>query len=317
MPYDYSCTKIPQHPAKHCKRCQKADCDKVLSGHLSAAHGAGDDEPKTVHRTFLSQVAVSDWAKYFAGWSPTLKYAVVFTHQRPRCTFKAPPPSSAPAGSYSCELGDVLIVLTDNIASRRKAGLLQAKMAAGWPPGGKKDQWYLYTGWPDITYNPNSSSPASTSVTRSMPFSGGPSPSAQYLSLDLPAASAETNEAVSVPSPQSFSEFLDDFLNGSAGMTFSWDRKSAVDGWDQLVWDLLDYTWHQATGTSASHGTMADRGQGVYFASPSDLALVQKIHSLPENGREIPPPWDFINLNERPGWGVPVVHLIRGEATPE
>lgn len=313
MPYDYHCRSAVRHVPRHCKSCQVRDCDTTLGKYLSAAHGAADDEPQTVFRSFFSPAAVGDWAKYFARYTPKLKYAGVFTHQRPRCSFNAPPPAAAPAGSYSCELADVLLVLTDNVANRRKAGLLQAKMAAGWPPAGKIDQWYLYTGWPEITYNPDSSNPAMTRVRRTLPFTGGMSPCAQYLSIDLPAATAETNEAILTHAPRPFADFVDEFLNGTAGRTFAWSRSRATDDWDELVWDLLDYTWHQATGKSASHGTKADRGQGVYFARVADAHAVTGAHEMTSMMEIVPPtePPDFRQSDEVPGWGIPIVHLIR------
>ncbi len=316
MPYRYRCHASPPH--LHCPACLRHDLQRIIDTHFKAGDTAGDDEPQAIYRTFFSPAAVRQWQLYFRRWVPKIAYATVFPHQRPYCTFSTPPPGSA-AGSYKCEVGDLLLVVSDVRGRRRKAALLQAKdFSSPWPPRTRTGQWELYTGWPDISYNPNSGSSTSSRVTRSLPFKGGSSPAAQYLIIDLASRVAEASEALPVPAYSHLAAFVDDFLNKKAGRPFSWDRASARDDWDELVWDLLECTWKQSVSSHAGRGAGGVRGGGgLHFTSRSVELVDQVVTVDATNGQGPPRRVEQENAGDVfEGWGMPIVHLVGSSSEP-
>ncbi|MFD0894743.1 hypothetical protein KBB96_05000 [Luteolibacter ambystomatis] len=187
-------------------------------------------EPKLVYNLFLK--GEPDWQAALGQWNPSASYGVVFTHQKPLVTYTA-----SSGASSTCELADVLIVLTDNSSKTRRAVLFQAKIAGGsWPPANKM-QWELLTTWPSFDYTPHG---ASTKVTRLLPFSGRQDPGAQYLTIDTGKASILSTLALKPkPSSASLDEFIYDFLNASSGRGLSWSQSTSKDDWDELIWDLI------------------------------------------------------------------------------
>ena len=305
MPHDYTC-KIPaKHTlGAHCPTCQDDDSERIIK-----ARWGGKAEPDIVYNLFFDPTSASDWTNFLKGWTPALLYAAVFIHQRPYVRFNAlasTPVSATNPGIKRCELGDLLVVFTDTPALRRVAALFQAKMSTGtWPPTTPNPaQWELYTTWPTFSYNPNSPYPAPGRQYRTLPFKGSDDPSGQYLKLTAPAsgvaAAVDASEAFPRHAFIVWSRVINRLLNGAAGRDFSWTRTAARNDWDELIWDLLDYTWHQAKPGFPAGGA-PNRGVGAYLLAHRGI-----IDSTDGHG-----PSDFPAPNEDSGWGIPVIHIIR------
>ena len=303
MPYDYPCQTTGSHAAiRHCSICQAADSDTIVK-----SRWGGSSEPQIVYGLFFSPKAVIDWTAYMNRWHPSLLYAGVFIHQRPYCEFNShhsPPITLSSMHSCRCELGDLLLVFTDKPAKRRVAVLLQAKMAGGkWPPlHPNPDQWDLYIGWPTFRYTPRSPTGSPGPRLRTLPFTGSADPAAHYLQLDTSPRNIETTPALSPASLSMWDRTINRLLNGGAGRDFSFHRSSATNDWDQLIWDLLDYTYHCAMPSSASSGAGGTRGTG------SLLSLNSIVDVTNGNG-----PGARFPSGQDPddNWGIPVIHLIR------
>ena len=97
---------------------------------------------------------------------------------------------------------------------------------------------------------------------------------------------------------------LNRIVNGGAGRDFSWDSSSAVNDWDKLIWDLLDYTYKctMPSGVVVSGTSTGDRGAGTLLTLPEALDTT--------DGKG---PGDDPPAGEGPedSWGIPVIHLIR------
>ncbi len=241
-------------------------------------------------------------------WKPSLRYAGVFVHQRPYCEFNAPgskPVTLSSAHGCRCELGDLLVVFTDKPAKRRVAALFQAKMTGGsWPPlRPNRAQWDLYSGWPTFRYTPRRSPSISPGPQlRTLPFTGKPDPAAQYAELDPTPPDIQTAPAVSPSSMSAWDLTINRLLNGGAGRDFSFQRSSATNDWDLLIWDLLDYTYYCAMPSSASSGAGGMRGAGAL------LNLETVLDTTHGDGPGDRPP---SGLDADDGWGVPVIHIAR------
>lgn len=306
MPYNYSCTFLGPHTsAAHCAICQNSDSDTIIKSSWRAG-----SEPQIIYSLFFSPGAVSQWTTYMNNWSPSLVYLSVFVHQRPYCDFNdysAPSPVSplSGPGTYKCEIGDLLVVFSDYPASRRVAALFQAKMSGGpWPPK-NPDQWELYTHWPTFGYTATSPSSSSGRQFRTLPFSGSADSSAQYLILDSSKTSSEITLPLSSPLYSAWGQTVNRALNGGAGRDFSWDRASAVNDWDYLIWDLLDYTRMWAAPASVAGTGGGTRGAG-------SLLEVHSSHDVTGgNG-----PGERVVTSDD-GWGIPIIHIIRNSQQSE
>jgi hypothetical protein len=301
MPYNYACTLPVGHTTGlHCHTCQHADSQNVIS-----TEWGGGSEPQIIYSLYFSTSAVPKWESYMKQWTPSLLYAGLFIHQRPYCYFNdhtAPAISPThPAHACHCEISDLLVILSDVPAKRRVAALLQAKMSGGpWPPkSSNPDQWELMTWWPTFRYTPRSPKSSPGPQYRTLPFSGGPDRGGQYMILDSTAKSVETNEAVPHSSLCVWDRTVNQFLNGGAGRDFSWDRASAANDWDELIWDLIDYTWKCAAPASAGAGVGDTRGVGNF------LEVKRVIDTTGGNG---PPDR---RATEDDSWGIPIIHFIR------
>jgi hypothetical protein len=237
----------------------------------------GYTEPEIVYNLFFAAQAVADWQTNFSSLKPTVSYGGVFTHQKPYVHFPGGP----------CELADLLIVFTDLRKQERQAVLYQAKMGRRWKPA-NKTQWQLLTTWPTIGYNPG---PAT--VSRKMPFSGRSDPAANYMLLQKTSAQVEAAPAEPAFSPSSLADELLAVLDRKSGRQFSWNRNSAQDDWDELIWDLLEHTAKAVTPVA---GVGQPRGAGLLSSLTSQVLLP------PENG-------DAEGEQPDEEWGIPVIQL--------
>ena len=243
----FPCTGF--HSGKHCSICWNQICAGVVSAYL----GTGK-EPDLVHNLFFKGAA--DWQNALNSWRPKVSYGAVFTHQKPLVTF-----TSSTSKTLTCELADLLIVITNHSSATRRAILFQAKMARGsWPPA-NKSQWELLTTWPKFQYIPHGTS---APVTRMLPFLGRHDAGAQYMIMDTRTKTILGNAAVN-PKPHSipFSDFIYDFLNASTGRDISWSQSSAKDDWDELIWDLIS-SMKKAVATIGGAPNQA-RNVGTFF----------------------------------------------------
>jgi hypothetical protein len=304
MPYDFACQILPAHTSSgHCPACQNSESDAIIK-----ARWSGSSEPQHIYWLFFSANAVSDWIQYMSKWRPTLRYAGIFVHQRPYCYFNPHGLSAitlTSSHSCHCELGDLLVVFTDNAARRRVATLCQAKMAGGgWPPiSPNPDQWELYTHWPAFRYTPRSPSGSPGPQLRNLPFAGGNDPAAQYLELDSVPPSVATTQAISPAFWNVWDQTVNRILNGGAGRDFSWDRASAANDWDELIWDLLDYTHKCAIPVSVSGGSGGTRGVGTLLKFSTFFDVTEgngPVAAAPEGQDD--------------GWGIPIIYLTQGES---
>jgi hypothetical protein len=237
----------------------------------------GHTEPEIVYNLFFAARAVSDWQAFFSSLRPTVSYGGVFTHQKPYVTF---------AGK-TCELADLLIVFSDRRKQERTAVLYQAKMGRRWKQA-NKTQWELLTTWPTIAYNPGPKA-----VSRTMPFAGLSNPAANYMLIQRAPPQVETAAAEPAFSACSLPNELLSVLERKSGRPFSWDRPSAQDDWDQLIWDLLDHTANAVTPVAS---VKQPRGAGVLSL------LTNEVFSPPENG-------DSEGDQPEEEWGIPVIQL--------
>ena len=216
-----------------------------------------------------------------AQWSPALAYGGVFVHQKPYCTFNdlsaAPVRIKKPRGTHRCELGDLLIIFTDAPARRRVAALFQAKMIGGaWPPRSTEgSQWTLYTEWPTFRYTLRGHTGAGNQTVRTLPFTGGPDPAAQYLELGARASGQKIACTEALPSATwiRWDQIINCILNGTAGRDFSWDQASAVNEWDKLIWDLITVTATCPMPGGSAGGVGAGAG-GTAAGTPARGALL-------------------------------------------
>jgi len=307
MPYDFPCFASPPHVStSHCSVCQQQESEQTIQSQWSGA-----SEPEIMYWLFFSAAAVNDWSTYLRRWSPSLDYAAVFIHHRPYVRFNPLHSTLINPGVTStgrCELGDLLVVFTDQPARRRVAALFQAKMAGrGWPPTSPNpDQWELYTTWPRISYNPNA--PKSTPVRRyrTVPFSVSNDPDAQYLAFTSPfPANVQASEAITTAAYSRWDQTVNRDLNGGAGRDFAFQRPSssgsAGNEWDELIWDLLDYTWYTLNPVAAATtgARTPDRGVGTLLDASG---AHDETHGSGPGGA---PP-----RGEEDGWGIPVIHIV-------
>ncbi len=279
MPFNYPCALSPSPPPVHCDNCWEGACRHAVHPNFF-----GHTEPEIVYNLFFAPPAVQAWQNRFSSFRPPVSYGGVFVHQKPYVSF----------GGKSCELADLLIVFTDHNAQRRTAVLFQAKIGGRWRPANNK-QWELLTTWPPIEYTPGSSG----SVCRTMPFSGSADPGGKYMLLNKPSLEVDTAPAQPLKSLSGVAQELLSVLNGTSGRPFAWDRASARDDWDHLIWDLIDHTAHTAAGIAKSS----------YPRAAGFLSLLT-------SGVMLPPDDDDSDFDMYDGdWGISIVQLTsQGDA---
>lgn len=271
MPFRFPCRCHPPTRA-HCDICWADLCEHLVRHNL-----IGHTEPEIVYNLFFATRAVKEWRAGFSSFKPAVQYGGVFTHQKPYVSFSG----------QTCELADLLIVFTDLRKQVRTAVLYQAKMGRRWKPA-NKTQWHLLTTWPTIAYNPGPGV-----VSRTMPFTGRPDPGANYMLVQKTAVQVETAAANPIFSPTALADDFIAVLNRKNGRPFSWDRSSARDDWDELIWDLLNHTARTATTVAA---VPQSRSAGFL--------------SLLTNQVFLPPNSDNTQVDEpEDGWGIPIIQF--------
>jgi hypothetical protein len=278
---EYICRVAPSH-AGHCDACWERAASPTIAFHLT-----GYTEPEQVYNLFFEKSAAGHWGKLLKSWTPTIQYGGVFTHQKPYVTYDAGKLSHGKSSPClkKCELADLLIIFSDRVLHKRRAILFQAKKGAKWLPG-NKTQWDLLSQWPEITYQMGSAT-----ISRTMPFTGHPDEGGKYMLLQKPHAVVNPSEPAYAP--VSLEKALADIVLNKSGREFSFDRKSATDDWDELIWDLIEGT---ARTTATLSGTKHSRAVGI-------LALCSGNVFQPEDPIQEAPDDD----DEE--WGIPIIQL--------
>lgn len=272
-------------------------------------YGSAPDEPDFVAGLVLESTPILYQAlkALFQQHGLNFSLAAVFCHQTPKVHFTG-------IAKTSCEVGDLLIVhihSTPAGAITRNALLYQAKMSAKQPyklPNSEKDQLKLYTDWPQFEYF--QSPPLSgqrRDVTPKLPHTG-----AQYLLIDDRSPSdpqsglsgvANTYPIGSCMADQYLHDHnhlageLFDFLLLRSGRAFvAQSSISSMDGWSQVVWDLLGTGLRKAFNRRKSGRSSASRHgggpvhllDGVSFAWATDIsALTTAIQLFGVDGPEV------------------------------
>lgn len=196
----------------------------------------------------------------------------VFCHQTPKVQF-------AGMNKTSCEVGDLLFVHVHTSrtgAFTRNALLYQAKMSSKQPyrvGSGEADQLRLYTDWPLFTYHRSRPLTGQRDVTPKLPHTG-----AQYMLIDDRPPSdpqsglwglAGTYPIGSCMADQYLQDHnhlaaeLFEFFLLRSGRGYAEKSSSApIDGWSQLVWDLLSTGLQKAFTRRNSGRSSAPRHAG-------------------------------------------------------
>jgi hypothetical protein len=280
---EYTCKHNPSHQG-HCDKCWQNDSAQTISRNFF-----GHTEPEQLYRLFFAKAAARRWSQLMRGWNPPVQYGGVFTHQRPYVTFS---PGTVKS-SVTCELADLLIVFTNQVTQQRGALLLQAKRGTKWIPSNRK-QWTLFTQWPAITYTMGA-----RNYTRTMPFAKSEDAGAQYMMLQKPKV--DVSCAKPIYSPHGLGVAVKEMVHGRTGRAFSFDRSSASNEWDHLIWDLIENT----DGESASKYISVPRRAGVL--SPSCLKNV--VEAEPP---DTPTGKRVTNEEDNEDFGIPIVHFASG-----
>lgn len=205
--------------------------------------------------------------------------AAVYCHQTPKVSFHGMKKKS------SCELGDMLLahVHTTHAGScARNALLLQAKVSSQQPHkvcSSEKDQLQLYSNWPDFKYTTPPLTGKKRSVVPKSAHAG-----AQYARIDgrplgnprswLSGTSNTYPVGVCMPDERLYDHdhlagVMFDCLLGLSGRAFSAQTaRPPMDGWSQVVWDLLNVAVKKAFRRKRSGRFCARRYAG---ARPRDL----------------------------------------------
>jgi len=247
-------------------------------------HGSTPDEPDFVAGLVLESTPIlyKALSSIFQQYGLYFSLTVVFCHQTPKVHFSG-------MTKTSCELGDILMIHVHTNrtgAVTRNALLYQAKISSSQPhkiSSAEIDQLILYTGWPDFEYY--HSPPLSgqrRSVNPKLPHTG-----AQYMLIDKRPPNDPQSGLTGMPNtypigscmPDKYlydhnhlaAELFDFFLFRS-GRAFA-DRSlaSAVDGWSEVVWDLLSVGLQKAFNRKKSDRFSAARHSGgpVHFLDGS------------------------------------------------
>ena len=262
--------------------------------------------------------------------------ASVFCHQTPHVTFPG-------MTNGSCELGDLLIVhvhATPAGAVTRNALLYQAKRTSQQPyaiPSSEEDQLRLYTEWPTFEYV--RSGPLTGQQRRVCP--GLPHLGAQYLLIDDRPPSDSRSGLAGAPNTYPVGSCMADqylhdhadlasellaFLLLRSGRPFLDRSHLEMDGWSEIVWDLLATSLRKALTRKRSGRASAPRYAGAplhvldscSFAQATNQEAQQTVtHLLGPSGSRLlysapgdPPPSDDWPGDELPGPGGGVAVIL-------
>jgi hypothetical protein len=244
---------------------------KIINvAHLAILHGMLDtwkrctqvgnmpQEPDFVAGLVLESTPIlyNALSAIFGQYSINLSLTAVFCHQTPKVQFTG-------MRKTSCEVGDLLIAHVHTPRSgcvTRNALLYQAKISSNQPHKigtAEIDQLRLYTDWPLFNYYHSSPLTGQRDVNPKLPHTG-----AQYMLIDDRPLSDPQSGLLGLPGtypigscmPDQYlqnhnhlaAEFFD-FLILRSGRGFA-DKSasSSMDGWSELVWDLLSSGFHKA-----------------------------------------------------------------------
>lgn len=249
-------------------------------------HLRGLSEPERVFNLFFSDEAVRMWKKLFLSLSLfpyCLRYETIFTHQKPSVQFPV-------NGKRGCELGDVLVLIRDDVEERMSAMFWQAKMIEEWPPKTDTKQWELYTRWPEFEYGPKHG----LRRRRDLRFPG-PVGCAKYLLLDQPTRRVWSTVAMATSAVADIDEQISALFEGLDARPVSWTREAAKSDWDELIHDLIEYTAEaplpskQIGGVEGQRGTWANRLAALSDGDTDHSQLARE---------------DFSD------WGIPIIRIV-------
>lgn len=235
----------------------------VQASHLAFVHGMLDTWKRCTHcgkspqePDFVAGIVLEStpilyhaFSTIFGQHGLQFSLAAVYCHQTPKVQF-------AGMSKTSCEVGDLLFVHVHTPRSgsvTRNALLYQAKMSSKQPHrvgSGEADQLRLYTDWPLFKYYHSRPLTGQRDVVPKLPHTG-----AQYMLIDdrppsdpqsgllgiagtYPIGSCMADQYLQDHNHLAAEVF--DFLLLRSGRGYADRSVSApMDGWSQLVWDLL------------------------------------------------------------------------------
>jgi len=188
-------------------------------------------------------------------------------------------------GRERCEIADLLAIASFPRRKRRLALLLQAKKLTNlcWPVN--DSQWRLYTEWPDISYSVGSTKRSGIEMPARRPLSRAlylilppvPSPFASQPRHWLGFSGVPAAFCPACPSPRCrlipryvspLCWLLADLISGEDGAAFAYEPRTAMSGWNTLVWDLLTHTAFQNAPRKQVQAPVATpRGTLLLFGS--------------------------------------------------
>lgn len=261
------------------------------------------------------------WRRLLKPHNLTIKVNGVFCHQSPEATF-----TDSKGQVVSCELADLLIVVDDLTAGspqRRRAALIQAKMAA--PRGGQTltkrgdlRQLDLLTNWPTFTL-PANFTPGPRNI-KNCQHAGSLSDCAWY-GLISPQPNPLWHQQAPATSMPAGGDLLGTFLARmvEAGqLGYGREATGTADDWSRTVHDLMTTTYasyfNYATGFTGSrqrgHSALTFMGTAVPYPFWVPFSL--------RHGR--PPPSGARpdgSREEGPGPGISIVRIGIGSTRAE
>lgn len=265
----------------------------------------------------------------------------VFCHQTPKVKFDG-------MAKTSCELGDLLFVHvhTSRTGSvTRNALLYQAKMSSKLPhrvSSNEFDQLRLYTDWPLFAYHRSQPLTGQRDVTPKLPHTG-----AQYMLIDdRPPSDPESGLSGVAGTYPIVTCMADRYLQGHnhlaaelfeflllrSGRGYAEKTSAPIDGWSQLVGDLLltglqkafnrrnsgrsNAPRHADEALSLLDGCCVARSTGSMALTTAESILgVDKIKLLFSEPRDVPPRenWPAGNDMDPDNSGVSVVLIETSE----
>ncbi len=274
----------------------------IQTAHLAIVYGMRDtwkrcaryrnspQEPDFVAGLVLESTPIlyHSYSALFGQQGISFSLAAVFCHQTPKVQF-------AGMRKTSCEVGDLLIVHVHTPRAgtiTRNALLYQAKMSSKQPHRvgpGETDQVRLYSDWPLFKYYRSRPLAGEIDVVPKVRHTG-----AQYMLIDdrpprdpqsglrgiagtYPIGSCMADQYLQDHNHLAAEIFEFLLLRSGRGYTDQSSR-APMDGWSQLVWDLLSTGLQKAFNRRNSGRSSAPRKAGgpiglldsTYFASSTD-----------------------------------------------
>ena len=213
-----------------------------------------------------------------------LSLTAVYCHQTPKIQF-------AGMRKTSCEVGDLLIAHVHTPRSgriTRNALLYQAKISSKQPHkigSAEIDQLRLYTDWPLFNYYNSSPLTGQRDVIPKLPHTG-----AQYMLIDNRPPSDPQSGLLGLSGtypigscmPDQYlynhnhlaAELFDFFLLRSGRGFADKSASSSMDGWSELVWDLLSSGFQKAFDrqNSGRFGAPRQSGESLHLLDSSCFA---------------------------------------------